>query len=85
MRGIEWCFDPDPGDTTYLVDYGLLLRQGTETRMVHDRHVEGLFARATWVALLREAGWEVEVAGRALGPDERGEMFVARRPLRAPG
>jgi len=37
------CWDPDPNDTTYVVDYVYALREGTQTRVVHDRHIEGLF------------------------------------------
>ena len=39
LRYLEWTWDPDPSDTTYVVDYAYLLRAGTETRVVHDRHI----------------------------------------------
>src|SRR5919106_5263370 len=45
LRYLEWTWDPDPSDTTYLVDYAYLLRTGDVVRVEHDRHVEGLFAR----------------------------------------
>ena len=59
LRYLEWTFDPDPADTTYVVDYACLLR-GPDgvVRVEHDRHVEGLFSRATWLRLLSEAGFE---------------------------
>src|SRR4030095_10132339 len=49
LRYMEWVWDPDPTDTTYLVDYAYLLRNGEDTRVVHDRHVEGLFSRNAWL------------------------------------
>lgn len=83
LRYLEWCWDPDPSDTTYVVDYAYLLREadGT-TRAVHDRHLEGVFPRATWLALLAGAGFEArsvpfehtEVEGAL-------EVFVAEKPV----
>ncbi len=37
----------------------MLLREGADdVRVRFDRHVEGLFPRATWLDLLREVGFE---------------------------
>lgn len=57
LRYLEWSWDPDPADDTYLVDYAFLLRanDGTVTS-VHDRHVEGLFARSQWLEWFAGAG-----------------------------
>jgi SAM-dependent methyltransferase len=57
LRYLEWAWDPDPSDDTYIVDYAFLLRasDGTVT-VAHDRHVEGLFARAQWLQWFKEAG-----------------------------
>jgi SAM-dependent methyltransferase len=57
LRYLEWCWDPDPDDDTYLVDYAFLLRaaDGTVT-VAYDRHVEGLFAHAQWMRWLADAG-----------------------------
>jgi len=55
---LEWTYDPDPDDTTFFTDFALLLREGaSDVRVRYDRHVEGLFARATWLDLLREVGF----------------------------
>jgi len=83
LRYLEWTWDPDPADTTYLVDYAYLLRTPDgAVRVEHDRHVEGLFSRADWIRLLSETGFEP----RAL-PFEHSELdpgsyevFVARKP-----
>jgi hypothetical protein len=56
------------------------LREGDgAVRVVHDRHVEGLFPRATWRGLLAEAGLE-ERAPPPHDPGEVGEVFLAVRP-----
>ncbi len=52
LRYLEWSWDPDPTDTTYVVDYAYLLRASDGTvRVEHDRHIEGLFLRADWLRL----------------------------------
>ena len=57
FRYLEWHWDPDPGDDTIVVDYAFVMRSaGGDVRVEHDRHVEGLFARAQWAAWLRGAG-----------------------------
>ncbi|MFL5756253.1 MAG: class I SAM-dependent methyltransferase [Chloroflexota bacterium] len=59
LRYLEWIADHDPGDTTYEVDYAILLRAPDGTVSVrHDRHIEGLFATGTWLDLLADAGFE---------------------------
>ncbi len=84
LRYLEWTWDPDPSDSTYVVDYALLLREADGTvRAEHDRHVEGLFARADWLRWLAEAGFEPEVV--AFHHSEVGrplEVFIGRKPGR---
>jgi SAM-dependent methyltransferase len=60
MRNLEWCWDPDPSDTTYTVDYVYALREGHDTRVEHDRHIEGLFSRQQWLDSLRSVGFTAE-------------------------
>ena len=80
MRYLEWCWDPDPSDTTYTVDYVYALREGTETRVVHDRHIEGLFSRAQWLALLESVGFKPEARAFTHSEVERPlEVFIGRR------
>ena len=80
LRGVEWAWDPDPSDDTYQVEYALLLREGVAMRAVHDRHVEGLFSRATWLAILGGAGFTVEVIERPPDADCTDCLFLGRRP-----
>ena len=77
LRYLEWTCDPDPEDTTSTTDYAYLLREGDEVRVVHDRHVCGLFTREQWRGALVDGGFgDVEVHP---GP-EGIELFTARRP-----
>ena len=77
LRYLEWTVDPDPTDTTYRTDFAIVLRdQRGDARVVHDCHIEGLFPRAEWIRLLREAGFEP----RALTDEWGREIFVAKRP-----
>jgi len=85
LRYLEWTRDPDPSDTTYLVDYAYLLRSPDGTvRVEHDRHVEGLFARADWIRLLSDAGFDARSRPFEHSELEPGshEVFVATRPSR---
>ena len=79
-RFVMWTRDPDPGDDTYVVDFAFLLREGTTVRCVHDRHVEGLFSRATWIETLRRPGYEVEAIAGAIEEEPDVELFLCRRP-----
>ena len=83
LRYLEWVWDPDPGDTEYIADFAFLLRdRDGSVRAVADRHVEGLFARARWLALLAGVGFEARTAQVKLPGTEPGphETFVGRRP-----
>ncbi|MEQ8483911.1 MAG: class I SAM-dependent methyltransferase [Pseudomonadales bacterium] len=83
LRYLEWMHDPDPTDSTYTVDYALLLKDANgDVRIEHDRHVEGLFPRAQWLRWLSEAGFSVEVLPLQLDGIEPGahEAFLCRRP-----
>jgi hypothetical protein len=80
VRYLGWSWDPDPDDTTSVTDYVYLLRDGLNIRAVHDRHVEGLFPRATWIKLLEDVGFRVSSATRPDEPGATSEIFVAVRP-----
>ena len=82
-RYLQWLWDPDPADDTYVADFAFVLREAAgSVRVVHDRHVFGLFARADWLRILREAGFEVRIEPLVHSQIPAGdvEMFVARRP-----
>ncbi len=59
MRYLEWTHDDDPDDEQDEVDYVFVLHEdGKPTRVIHERHIYGLFAEATWIDLCRQAGLE---------------------------
>lgn len=77
LRYLEWTWDPDPTDTEYVVDYAYLLREGTDVRVVHDRHVIGLFSRQDWLDLLAGVGFEPHVL--KVDYEEGVEAFVGKK------
>jgi SAM-dependent methyltransferase len=82
MRYLEWTFDPDPSDTTITTDYTYTFRHcDGAVRVAHDRHVEGLFPRDTWLRLLRAAGFAPRIVPFDHSDLEPGtyELFVCRR------
>ncbi|MDQ4004731.1 MAG: class I SAM-dependent methyltransferase [Actinomycetota bacterium] len=81
LRNLEWTWDPDPTDDTYLADFAYLLREEDgRVRVEHDRHVLGLFARERWLWLLGQAGFKAEIRVEDLGDPQPHEIFVATRP-----
>ena len=79
LRCIEWFWDPDPSDDTGVVDYVFALREGDETRVVHDRHVIGVFPRSVWIELFEDIGFEVSTIERAVEGPYADEIFVVRK------
>lgn len=78
LRYLEWTYDPDPHDTTFVVDFAYLLREHETVRVEHDRHVFGLFARADWLRLMSETGFLTSVV---IDSYER-ELFVGKKSKR---
>ena len=59
LRYVEWNWDPDPSDTTYVCDFAYLLRgEDGEVRCEYDRHILGLFKRGTWLQVLEDVGFD---------------------------
>jgi SAM-dependent methyltransferase len=62
LRYLEWAWDPDPTDSTYLADYAYVIRdENGDVRVLHDRHEEGLFPQATWGEVLKDVGFEPSI------------------------
>ena len=81
LRYLEWTWDPDPEDDTYVVDYAYLLRDGEgRVRVEHDRHICGIFSRATWLHLIEEAGFRAE-RNEGIEDETAPDVFVGVRPL----
>lgn len=84
LRYLEWTWDPDPEDTTYIVDFAYLLKD--ETGAMHceyDRHLLGHFPRQTWLRLLTETGFQPRVMPFEHSEIEPGttEIFLGIKPL----
>ena len=78
LRYVQWTYDPNPADTTYIADFGFLLRHPDgSTHVAHDRHTHGLFPRSTWLRLLSEIGYHP----RPLTDPWSREIFIAAKPL----
>jgi len=83
LRYLAWSYDPDPADTTTVVAYAFLLREGARTRAVHDRHVLGLFPRATWVRAFEDAGFSLTTSPylhSSFPPDAGRELYLGLKP-----
>ncbi|MBC8135140.1 MAG: methyltransferase domain-containing protein [Fibrella sp.] len=83
LRYLEWTWDPDPIDTSYVVDYAYMLRESDGSMKVEwDRHIEGLFARADWLRLLSDVGFQPKAVPCDHSELEPGsyEVFVCGRP-----
>jgi SAM-dependent methyltransferase len=80
LRYLEWTHAAT--GSTYDVDYLIIARgPGDDVRVVHDRHVLGVFPRATWERLVCGAGLEL-VDTTVENPYElEHAAFVARRPM----
>jgi SAM-dependent methyltransferase len=79
LRYMEWVWDPDPSDQTYIADFAYLLRDGDDSvRVEQDRHVLGLFGRQDWLGWLSETGFQPKVIPTGEGPPGS-EIFVGVR------
>ena len=83
LRYLEWTWDPDPTDCTYVTDYSYLLRESDgSVRVESDRHIAGLFARSDWLRILAEVGFQAEALPfehSELELDQH-EVFACLRP-----
>ena len=82
LRYVEWTTDPDPSDTTYEVDFAVVLHEpGRDARVVHDRHVLGSSPSTPGSTCSRRAGFSAQVDPGAAGPtDEAAADLPGLRP-----
>jgi SAM-dependent methyltransferase len=86
LRYLEWTWDRDPEDTTYQVEFAILLRDADgSVRLERDHHDFGVFRRRDWLRWLREAGFRA----RAVKEQHEdllvaSEVFVGVKPARRP-
>ena len=84
LRYLEYTWDPDPSDSTYVCDMVYLLRDETgQVRIEHDQHILGMFARDVWLRLMAEVGFEASAVPFVHSEIEPGtcEVFLGRKPL----
>jgi ubiquinone/menaquinone biosynthesis C-methylase UbiE len=58
LRYLEWTFDPDASDTSYIVEFAYLLKEDDKVWCESERHVLGLFSEKDWRLLMEQAGFE---------------------------
>jgi hypothetical protein len=82
LRYLEWTWDPDPEDSTCVVDYVYVLREADgSVRVEHDRYEEGVFSRAEWLQILSEVGFEARVVPFVHSEIEHPlDLFVGVKP-----
>jgi SAM-dependent methyltransferase len=82
IRYLEWTWDPDPDDSTYLVDFVYLLREENgELRIESERHQLGVFPRADWLRIIGSVGFEpgaIPFAHSEIGSGS--EVFLGLKP-----
>jgi hypothetical protein len=63
-------------------EFAYILRDKDGVRVEYDRHVTGLFPRATWLRLLQAQGFSVTIREHVepTAPANRYEVLVAVRP-----
>jgi SAM-dependent methyltransferase len=82
LRYREWRWLPEAKDDGYVKDMAYLLRdESGAVEVVHDRHVLGLFSRATWLGLIADAGFApLAIPFEHSLCDSGHEVFLGLRP-----
>ena len=83
IRYLEWTWDPDPTDTTYITYMVYMMKdQRNQVTIEHDQHILGLFPRQTWLDLLSSQGLQAEILLFDHSELEPGtyEIFLAKKP-----
>jgi SAM-dependent methyltransferase len=62
LRYLEWIWDPDPNDSTYIMDMVYMMKDGNNIDCQRDRHVMGLFSNDTWLQLINSTGFIASTA-----------------------
>ncbi|NUM45051.1 MAG: class I SAM-dependent methyltransferase [Anaerolineales bacterium] len=75
LTSIETYFDPNPDDTTYEMSFVYHLQRDGKLQTETDQHVMGVFPFATWIELLEEVGFMVDVVEY----EDAGPVFVGKK------
>jgi SAM-dependent methyltransferase len=82
MRYLDWLWDPDPDDTSYIMDFAYLLKEGESVTCESERHVMGLFGQQEWLDVMEEAGFSARVIERepSWSPPMGTRLFLGIKP-----
>lgn len=86
IRYLEWVWDPDPNDTSYVIDFAYLVRdEEGDIQVEHDRHILGVFPRETWLGIIAEEGFEPKAVSYPQTDDDSycNEVFVGSKSFEA--
>lgn len=62
LRYLEWDWDPDPKDNTYISLMVYVMREGDESvRCVEDCHICGLFSTEKWLQIIEAVGFKPRI------------------------
>jgi hypothetical protein len=62
LRYLEWQYDPDPTDSSYISAMVYMIRDGSYPMIIEsDQHVSGLFTQETWLRLFQIANLNPEI------------------------
>lgn len=67
----EYAYDPEPSDTQITTLFVYIIREGDGWRVESDLHETGLFSKAVWERLMREAGFKLELVEYPVHDDPR--------------
>lgn len=84
MRYLDWVWDPDPSDSTYLSLMIYALREGNEpVQCVVDQHICGLFSQSDWLRVISEVGFISELIPfeHSESEAEGCDVFLGLKPL----
>jgi SAM-dependent methyltransferase len=83
LRYLAWTWDPDPHDTSYIMDMVYLLKDGGKVSCRSDRHILGLFSEKTWLSIIEDAGFIPHVISHSwpdYTPSLESRMFLGIKP-----
>lgn len=83
LRYLEWTFDPDTSDTSYIVDFAYLLKEGDRVWCESERHILGLFSGKDWQRLMEQAGFRAVKAvhySRDIDKPDGTPVFAGNKP-----
>ena len=77
-------WDPDPHDTSYIMDMVYLLKDGEKVSCRSDRHILGLFSEKTWLSVIENVGFIPRVISHSwpgYDPALGSRMFLGVKPI----